>query len=277
MKVQHKLLSILGLSLLLIIAGLFILPSKQDSSSTDLNNTQVSASDMYVGEVVIKDIKEFTAKQFKDAFDELSHPNIVPIVNSPSITGIKSVDDYIVSLAEKRGYTLRNVASGLLNKVEDIEVQELLIEDWTALKDQAKSEGINIDLVSGYRSIEEQTELFNQRLSALGLSSTQIKDVKNQSVLDSLLSVTAPPGYSRHHSGYTIDVKDPGFNIFEGSPAHQWISKDNYKNAKEYGFIPSYPEGLESQGPNPEPWEYVWVSREVTHNTETVSNAEESN
>ena len=34
---------------------------------------------------------------------------------------------------------------------------------------------------------------------------------------------------------------------------------DNFYNAKRFGFIPSYPDDLNAQGPNPEPWEFVWV------------------
>jgi len=32
---------------------------------------------------------------------------------------------------------------------------------------------------------------------------------------------------------------------------------------KRFGFIPSYPENSGKQGPEPEPWEYVWVGEDV--------------
>src|SRR5690606_25521512 len=37
----------------------------------------------------------------------------------------------------------------------------------------------------------------------------------------------------------------------------------NYANAKRFGFIPSYPPDGGKQGPEPEPWEFVWVGVEV--------------
>jgi LAS superfamily LD-carboxypeptidase LdcB len=43
------------------------------------------------------------------------------------------------------------------------------------------------------------------------------------------------------------------------------MSKDNYLQAKKYGWIPSYPEGAQQQGPEPEAWEYVWVGTASLH------------
>ncbi len=37
------------------------------------------------------------------------------------------------------------------------------------------------------------------------------------------------------------------------------MAADNYRVAKQFGFIPSYPSGAGAQGPEPEPWEYVYV------------------
>ncbi len=229
-------------------------------TSTDVASTTELPEIKQLGE-----LREFSSEEFKVAFDNLSHPNMVPIVSSPVITGDTAVDEYIRNLAEQRGYQLRQVASGILNTFNGVEIQELLIADWEELKGAAKAEGVSINLVSGYRSIEEQSTLFNNRLNQLGLASSDITSGAADSQLDGLLSITAPPGYSRHHSGYTIDVEDPAYGIFEGSTAHSWISKDNYRNAKLFGFIPSYPEGLSNQGPNPEAWEYVWVSKAITH------------
>ena len=76
------------------------------------------------------------------------------------------------------------------------------------------------------------------------------------------MQVTAPPGYSRHHSGYTIDISG-STPIFANSPGFDWISKDNYANSREFGFIPSYPPNTPNQGPNPEEWEYIWVGKDV--------------
>jgi LAS superfamily LD-carboxypeptidase LdcB len=76
-----------------------------------------------------------------------------------------------------------------------------------------------------------------------------------------VLAMTAIPGYSRHHTGYTVDIacKNNPNASFVYTVCFQWLNADNYKNAKTYGWIPSYPDGAGQQGPDREPWEYVWV------------------
>lgn len=227
--------------------------------------SQIDTSTSDETEQKLKSIRQFTADEFKQAFNTMSHPNITPIVVAPEITGNSAVDDYIRSRAEARGYSLRRVASGLLNEVDGIRVQELLIQDWRELKKEAQDNGINLQIVSGYRSIEDQRALFVDRFRQLGLTDEAVLSGIADSQLDALLAVTAPPGYSRHHSGYTIDFEDPAFAYFAGSTADTWLQADNYAAAKKHGFIPSYPDGATRQGPDPEPWEYVWVGTNVTH------------
>lgn len=267
---ENKNFFVVGFLLILLIVSIGFMGGSTDeqplvdvSESTD--ETQASAVTV-TPEDSEEGLRQFSSEDFKVAFDNLTHPNMLPIVDPPEITGSATADAYIRELAEQRGYDLRQIASGLLNSVEGVPVQELLIEDWDALAEQAITDGIEINLVSGYRSIEEQLEIFNSVLLPMELTSEQITSGVADAQLDQLLSITAPPGYSRHHSGYTIDVEDPNYAVFAGSTAHAWLSEDNYRVAKQYGFIPSYPEDLENQGPNPEAWEYVWVGTQVTHN-----------
>jgi len=87
------------------------------------------------------------------------------------------------------------------------------------------------------------------------------REESSDSELDGILATTAIPGYSRHHTGYTVDIgcgNEPAI-AFELTVCFDWLSANNYKNAKTYGWIPSYPEGAGQQGPEPETWEYVWV------------------
>ena len=206
----------------------------------------------------------FTSAEFKQAYDNLSLPNITPIVIAPEITGDLDADSRIRTLAENRGYQLRDVASGILNEVDDKPVQELLKNNWIDMQQMAKEEGINLEFRSGYRSIEDQRDIFLSRLYGAGASNAGVAGGAQDSIIDSVLATTAPPGYSRHHGGYTIDVEDPGSAIFANSAAYAWIAENNFEKAKIHGFIPSYPNGLTNQGPNPEPWEFVWVGKNVT-------------
>jgi LAS superfamily LD-carboxypeptidase LdcB len=240
-------------------------PGNDDKQETQTNDQQPTSSGTENQLPSPTGVRMFSDQEFSAAYDNLSHPNITPIVVAPEITGNAEVDGVIQRLAEGRGYKLRHVASGLLNSVDEIQVQELLIADWQDLRAAASADNIEIELVSGYRSVEEQRELFIERLNQLGLSNDEIVSGLADASLDQLLAVTAPPGYSRHHSGYTIDVADPAFAVFDGSEAYEWLARDNFANAKRFGFIPSYPNEAKQQGPNPESWEYVWVSKQVTY------------
>jgi LAS superfamily LD-carboxypeptidase LdcB len=177
---------------------------------------------------------------------------------------------------------------------------------------RAATEGIRLELASGYRSAERQRAIFLAALEAEGrrragrpygpeeLASAGAEPAYGgaepayggaepayggaepayggaepayggaepayggaEAAIEAVLRESAPPGFSRHHTGYTMDLYDPStgrdFTAFAASPAFRWLSASNYLNAKRFGFIPSYPEGATGQGPDPEPWEYTWV------------------
>jgi LAS superfamily LD-carboxypeptidase LdcB len=50
-----------------------------------------------------------------------------------------------------------------------------------------------------------------------------------------------------------------GLYSFKTTSCYAWLSKNNFENAKKYGWVPSYPEEASQQGPEPEAWEYIWV------------------
>ncbi len=267
----RKMLIWMGFAVLLIfVGGSFLFGASDDSDDPVAEVPQQSLVEpsgiMPTG--VSRDFtttRQFTSAEFKQAYDELSLPNITPIVVSPSITGSLDADRRIQMLAESRGYQLRHVSSGLLNEIEGLPIQEELIGSWVDLQQMAREEGIQISFRSGYRSVEEQRELFVDRLRIAGGVDDLVAAGEQDDLVNNVLAITAPPGYSRHHSGYTIDVEDPGFAVFANSSAYAWLAADNFEKAKLHGFIPSYPEGLTNQGPNPEPWEYVWVGPLVTY------------
>ena len=266
MDAQKQLIKISLILLAAFALIVFVSSSQTDATQLDERAEEVVAEESQPpsSELLPTRLADFTAQEFKDAYDNISLPNITPIIIAPEVTGNHDADKRISSIALSRGYSLRHVASGLLNKIDDKPVQELLIKDWTDLKQRAKEEGVNIEFRSGYRSVEDQRELFLDRLRSAGGIDSEIAAGRQDDVVDSVLRTTAPPGYSRHHGGYTIDVEDPGFAVFAESSAYMWISANNFEKAKLHGFIPSYPEGLTNQGPNPEPWEFVWVSKGVT-------------
>lgn len=92
----------------------------------------------------------------------------------------------------------------------------------------AKKDGIDLRVVSGFRTMAEQRYLYNLWLSGRG----------NQA---------APPGYSNHQSGTALDLNTTGPSDSVGSgPVYNWLAR----NAHRFGFrrIPSEHWHWEYQG-----------------------------
>lgn len=217
----------------------------------------------------------YSPNGFRDLYDRLRTPHAVIPAIAPEITGVAQADARLRSLAEGRGYRRRAVAAEE-HLVQDgsHRLQEPVWEAWAALRAAAREDGITLDIVSAYRNVDRQRGIFLARLEEEGMlargrpfTPEEMAAGAADRVVDRILATSSIPGYSKHHSGYTIDITDSGsglaFTDFGRTDGYQWISAYNYYNAKLFGFIPSYPEGAEMIGPDPEPWELNWVGAEV--------------
>ncbi|MCG9891741.1 MAG: M15 family metallopeptidase [Thermosynechococcaceae cyanobacterium MS004] len=129
---------------------------------------------------------------------------------------------------------------------------EYLDQDAAAAFDKmvaaARAEGVNIIPISGFRTIAQQEKLFERQIQRQGSESAAA-------------TLSAPPGYSEHHSGYALDVGDgtqPKTDVkfeFETTPAYRWMST----NAKGYGFELSFPDN-NVQGVSFEPWHWRFIN-----------------
>jgi LAS superfamily LD-carboxypeptidase LdcB len=211
--------------------------------------------------------RQFTPAQFVALFYQVNHPNVTPITSPPPITGDEAADQRIRVIAEGRGYRLQADVAGPLSSVDGRPVQPLAADAWRALAAAAAADGIRIAVTSGYRSIDLQRDIF---LGQLGnFTDEEIAAGDADDAIDAVLRTVSIPGYSKHHTGYAVDVWDVNaglpFYQFGQTAAYRWMSADNFANAKRFGFVPSYPHGVEQQGPNPEEWEFVWVGTGPLH------------
>ena len=114
-----------------------------------------------------------------------------------------------------------------------------------AMQAAAQAEGIDLVVLSAYRSVAVQDRLF-----------FDVKSARNQTASERA-RVSAPPGYSEHSTGYAVDLGDgaaPGTNLsasFDQSAAFAWLEA----NAPRYQFTLSFPQG-NPQGVNYEPWHW---------------------
>jgi len=128
------------------------------------------------------------------------------------------------------------------------------------MSQDARREGIYLVPLSGFRSLEDQEFLF-----------FEVKAQRGQ-VASQRAEVSAPPGYSEHHTGYAIDIGDadrPATNVevsFEETRAFQWLQE----NAPYYSFELSFPKD-NPQGVSYEPWHWRYVGDR--HSLETFYKA----
>lgn len=116
---------------------------------------------------------------------------------------------------------------------------------WRQMKLAAAEDGIALLLVSGFRSVSYQVELFRKKLAS------------GQDI-EAILQVNTAPGFSEHHTGKAVDIATPGTRPlteeFARSAAFEWLQL----NADRYGFKMPYGRG-NSFGLTYEPWHWSQV------------------
>ncbi len=140
-------------------------------------------------------------------------------------------------------------ASDLICAAVDPNGREYLLlpaaaEAWRRLLMAASEDGIEMHIVSAFRSIERQAAIIQRKLAA-GRS------------LEDILQELAPPGFSEHHTGRAVDIGvtglPPASREFEATEAFAWLCL----RAAEFGFRLSYPEN-NRHGFVYEPWHWCW-------------------
>lgn len=124
----------------------------------------------------------------------------------------------------------------------------LLIPDaaraWQSMKLAALQEGVAMEIVSAFRDVEEQAQIIRDK-QARGMA------------MEDILMLSAPPGYSEHHTGRAVDINTPGCvareEPFERTEAFAWLSR----HAGRFGFVLSYPRG-NGLGFVYEPWHWFY-------------------
>lgn len=129
-----------------------------------------------------------------------------------------------------------------------IRLRQTAADRFQAMAAAAASEGIYLVPLSGFRSQADQAHIF-----------FDVKADRGESPSDRA-EVSAPPGYSEHHTGYALDIGDgdnPETDVefsFAETAAYRWLQA----NAARYGFELSFPEN-NPQGVAFEPWHWRFV------------------
>jgi D-alanyl-D-alanine carboxypeptidase len=114
------------------------------------------------------------------------------------------------------------------------------------MMEDARDDGVEMYVVSAYRSFEYQAELKGRYLVTYGSGAN---------------AFSADQGFSEHQLGTSVDFTAPGLGGglegFDQTEAYEWL----LDNAHKYGFVLSYPEG--NQFYVFEPWHWRFVGEDL--------------
>lgn len=124
-----------------------------------------------------------------------------------------------------------------------------VIDHLTDMLEDAKEDGVDLFVVSAYRSFTTQSSLKNGYRVTYGSGAN---------------AFSADQGYSEHQLGTTLDLTTTGIGgtltgAFDKTEAFAWLQKNAYK----YGFILSYP--AENAYYVYEPWHWRFVGTELAN------------
>ena len=119
----------------------------------------------------------------------------------------------------------------------------------------------DIVVTSGYRSYAYQQSLFNTYIEQEKAAHPDWSDAQ---VREYVLTYSAAPGTSEHHTGNAIDLISTNRvsldETFAQNPAYEWLQN----NAHRYGFILRYPaDKTDITGYSYEPWHYRFVGAQA--------------
>jgi zinc D-Ala-D-Ala carboxypeptidase len=101
----------------------------------------------------------------------------------------------------------------------------------------ARKEGVDLMLVSGFWSKADQKRLFEQQVVLSGSKADAAKLIE-------------PPGYSEHHTGYAVDLADakqPETDLklsFQETEAYRWFMSHAHSYGFEQSFAENNPHGV---------------------------------
>lgn len=123
---------------------------------------------------------------------------------------------------------------------------------YNLMRADALSDGIKLNIVSGFRSYDRQKVIWRNKWKSPTLSRKSDKE----KLLD-ILEYSSMPGTSRHHWGTDIDLNSVELKYFrkrKGRKVYHWLNS----NAHKYGFFQPYTKGR-TKGYKEEKWHWSYA------------------
>lgn len=226
---------------------------KDTSSQSSTSTSAVSSASQADSTGTSSSAAQSAASDSQAATSSSAATSVTPqsVKSDPLLTlvnnNVKMPDDWEANLQTK-------VADSGTGK----ELQTEAADAFITMKDAAAAEGVDLMLCSGYRSVDYQTNLFNQEKQKW-----LAKGYSDEEAYNEAKTVVAVPGYSEHNLGLAADIVTPKHqtldSAFGKTDAGKWLAE----HAPEYGFILRYPENKQAiTGIIYEPWHFRYVGVE---------------
>lgn len=147
---------------------------------------------------------------------------------------------------------------------KDINLRKEAHDAFVEMKKAAYKDGIDLKIVSSYRSYDRQEAIFERKF----LKYTDDDGMNPTDAIDKIIEYSTIPGTSRHHWGTDIDVVD-GYRKVEGDVLvpHKYEGEGPYvdfkkwmdENSETYGFFLVYTDEAKRRGFKYEPWHYSYA------------------
>ena len=131
------------------------------------------------------------------------------------------------------------------------------------MKTAALKDGINIEVVSAYRSFQKQKNIFENKYKRFineGLNPIQS--------VEKIIEYSTIPGTSRHHWGTDIDIIDANYpkpksvleeENFYGNGPYCHLKNWMDRHSESYGFYEVYTKNPNRKGVKYEPWHFSYA------------------
>ena len=166
---------------------------------------------------------------------------------STSSDGVKGKTSKGYTIEVKNGITyidgilIANKSYSLPSSYNPGDLLGVFLDNFKKMQSDASSQGVGLNVISGYRSYSRQNSIYNNYVSRDGRNAAD--------------RYSARAGHSEHQTGLAADINSLGQD-FADTNEGKWLNNNCYK----YGFIIRYPRGKEEiTGYMFEPWHIRYV------------------
>ncbi|MDN6186550.1 MAG: M15 family metallopeptidase [Tetragenococcus halophilus] len=176
-----------------------------------------------------------------------------------------SVDDWSLTLVGPDDALEKDISADKIADIPNTNMQldKRVIEPYQEFSEAAQKAGYPLVIISAYRSIDYQKQVFDRRVAQFESQGMDEKEAE-----DKTKETSTEPKHSEHHTGLALDIVDENWQQsysdevlsadFGKEDSAKWLAD----HASDYGFILRYPKGKEEITKiSYEPWHFRYVGK----------------